>query len=155
MRTLMLRSTACLVILLMLSAPASAGSEVNTGYFGNVAIKGYDPVAYFTERKAMEGSREHTLRWLGADWRFISAGNKRAFAANPQRYAPQYGGHCATGLAIHGGLTKDIDPEAWAIIDGKLYLNYSKLTNQMLTDGEVTTQKADTKWKERHAGTRQ
>ncbi|MDX1431358.1 MAG: YHS domain-containing (seleno)protein [Gammaproteobacteria bacterium] len=140
------RHTARLLALVALSPLAMADSEVNTGHFGNVAIKGYDPVAYFTEREAMEGSAEHTLKWLGANWRFVSEDNKRIFAADPQRYAPQYGGHCATGLAIHGGLTKDIDPEAWAIIDGKLYLNYSKLTNELLTGGRVSAEKADTNW---------
>jgi hypothetical protein len=125
---------------------ALASNEVNTGYFGNVAIQGYDPVAYFTQRKAVKGSEDHMLEWLGAHWQFETEEHKKLFAAKPQNYAPQYGGFCATGMAIHGGLTRDIDPEAWAIIDGKLYLNYSKDTNTLLTEGVVSVDKADANW---------
>jgi hypothetical protein len=71
------------------------------------------------------------------------------FAANPQSYAPQYGGHCATGLAVHGGLTRDIDPEAWTIIDNKLYLNYSKETSKLLTGNIVSIDAAEANW-EKH-----
>lgn len=124
-----------------------ADSRVNTGYFGDVAIKGFDPVAYFTEGKAMEGDENLTFKWLGAKWRFATSEHKEIFAADPIKYAPQYGGHCATGMAIHGGLTKDIDPEAWAIIDGKLYLNYSKETHKLLAEGLATPGKADANWK--------
>lgn len=147
----MIKPIVYLAVLLGFSHSLMADTKINTGYFGNVAIKGYDPVAYFTERKAMQGSKEHTLKWLGAKWRFTSEEHKQSFAAKPLKYAPQYGGHCATGMAAHGGLTKDIDPEAWTIIDGKLYLNYSKITNKMLTDGVFGTDKADAKWK-KHRG---
>ncbi|MDJ0956016.1 MAG: YHS domain-containing (seleno)protein [Arenicellales bacterium] len=134
--------------IVMIGIPQSlmADAAVNTGYFGNVAIKGYDPVAYFTEGKPMEGTEDHAIKWLGAKWRFATAEHKEMFAASPVKYAPQYGGHCATGMAIHGGLTKDIDPEAWAIIDGKLYLNYSKETQKLMTEGMATPEKADAKW---------
>ena len=133
--------------LLGLSAPSSAGEKVNTGYFGNVAIQGYDPVAYFTQGKAVKGSEKHKLKWLGAYWQFASEKHKKLFTAKPRNYAPQYGGHCATGMAISGGLTRDIDPEAWAIIDNKLYLNYSKDTNTLLTGNVVSLEKADEHWK--------
>ena len=103
------------LLLLGMSAPtANAGeTKINTGYFGNVAIKGFDPVAYFTQGKAVKGSERYKLKWLGAYWHFSSAEHRELFKSKPQSYAPQYGGHCATGLAIHGGLTRDIDPEAW------------------------------------------
>lgn len=132
-----------------ISATAWAGSPINTGHFGNVAIQGYDPVAYFTEGKAMKGRNEHSHRWLGAVWRFSSKKHRNLFAASPQTYAPQYGGHCATGLAIHGGLTRDIDPEAWTIVDGKLYLNYSKETNRLLNDKVINLGKSEKNWKKR------
>ena len=135
-----------IILLIGFSGPLKAGGEINTGYFGNVAIQGYDPVAYFTEGKATQGSEDHTLKWLGAFWRFASKEHKQLFAANPQDFAPQYGGHCATGLAIHGKLTKDIDPEAWAIIDDKLYLNYSKETNKLLTGKVITVEKSNENW---------
>ena len=131
--------------------PLMAENQINTGYFGNVAIKGYDPVAYFTEGKPMEGDEEHTLKWLGAKWLFATAEHMEMFAVSPIKYVPQYGGHCATGMGIHGGLTKDIDPEAWAIIDGKLYLNYSKETQKLMAEGIVTPDNADANWK-KYAG---
>lgn len=129
-----------------IASAALAKDVVNTGYFGNVAIQGYDPVAYFTKRSAMKGKKEFTHEWLGAKWKFISLEHQKLFIEKPQKYAPQYGGHCATGLAVHGKLTKDIDPEAWAIIDGKLYLNYSKDTNKLLTENVIDLQKAEKNW---------
>jgi len=140
------------VLLMGYSLRVHADGAINTGYFGNVAIKGYDPVAYFTDGTAMKGNENHKLKWLGAYWYFDSEEHKELFAANPQSYAPQYGGHCATGMAVHGGLTRDIDPEAWIIIDNKLYLNYSKETQTLLTEGVVSIEKADTNWIEDSTG---
>lgn len=144
------RATASLlagaVLCLSSVTAAVAADKVNTGYFGNVAIKGYDPVAYFTEGAAVEGREEHSYKWLGANWRFANAEHMALFAAEPEKYAPQYGGHCATGMAVHGGLTTDIDPEAWTIVDGKLYLNYSADTAVLMTEGIVTIEKADANW---------
>ncbi len=88
-----------------------------------VAIKGTDPVAYFTQGKAVRGSASFTHSWNGATWHFSSAANRNLFASNPTKYAPQYGGYCA--WAIGQGYTADIDPSAWSIVDGKLYLNAS------------------------------
>jgi hypothetical protein len=102
-----------------------AGAEddmaINTGYFGNVAILGYDTVAYFTEGRAVKGSPEFQQPWLGAIWYFSSEANRDAFAAEPLRYAPQYGGFCAMSTAF-GQISSNVDPEAWRIIDGRLYL---------------------------------
>ena len=111
---------------LLAFAPLAHGQEaeiVNTGYFGDVAIRGYDPVAYFTENKAVEGSERFSHHWLGATWHFASAKNRDLFVRQPLKYAPQYGGHCADGVSL-GTITTNIDPKAWRIIDGKLYLNY-------------------------------
>ncbi|NRP16804.1 hypothetical protein LPJGGPFB_00018 [Ensifer adhaerens] len=108
---------------LALSAPTMAENLVNTGYFGDVAIKGYDPVAYFTESKALEGSPQISYRWLGANWQFASAENRELFIREPTRYAPQYGGYCADGVSF-GTVTTNIDPRAWRIIEGKLFLSY-------------------------------
>jgi YHS domain-containing protein len=107
------------------SAPAGAGTAVNTGYFGGVAIEGHDTVAYFTDGQATKGSEEFAYDWLGATWYFATAEHRDLFAGQPVQYAPQYGGHCAMGTAF-GESTANIDPEAWAIVDGKLYLQYSK-----------------------------
>ena len=107
------------------SAPAAAGTAVNTGYFGGVAIEGYDPVAYFTDGRATKGAEEFAYEWLGATWHFANAEHRELFTQQPVSYAPQYGGHCALGTAF-GESTANIDPEAWSIVDGKLYLQYSK-----------------------------
>jgi YHS domain-containing protein len=104
-------------------ATASRAGEVNTGYFGDVAIKGYDPVAYFTDHKAIHGSEAISYDWLGATWRFSSDEHRKLFSASPVSYAPKYGGLCAEGVAAHGEATVNIDPESWQIIDGKLYLS--------------------------------
>lgn len=103
--------------------PVGAKEFVNTGYFGDVAIKGYDPVAYFTQHDAVEGSRKFSYQWLGATWLFASAENRDLFKADPAKYAPQYGGYCADGVSF-GTVTTNIDPKAWRIIEGKLYISY-------------------------------
>jgi YHS domain-containing protein len=109
--------------LVALAQPASADDFVNTGYFGDVAIKGYDPVAYFTRNAAVEGSEKFSYQWLGATWQFASAENRDLFKADPAKYAPQYGGYCADGVSF-GTVTTNIDPKAWRIIEGKLYISY-------------------------------
>jgi YHS domain-containing protein len=117
---------ACVALTLIAFAPLSDAQEaevVNTGYFGDIAIRGYDPVAYFTENKAVQGSAEFSHKWLGATWHFATAQNRELFVREPLKYAPQYGGHCADGVSL-GTITTNIDPKAWRIIDGKLYLNY-------------------------------
>ena len=110
---------------LLLGAPAGHASagEVNTGYSGDIAINGYDPVAYFTDKKAVRGSEAYSHRWLGATWYFSSDGHRRLFTASPISYAPQYGGFCAEAMAANGEAVVNIDPESWQIIDGKLYLS--------------------------------
>lgn len=89
----------------------------------NLAIKGYDTVAYFTENRAVKGKSEFQHLWEGARWQFASASNRDMFLADPDRYAPQYRGFCSAGLAK--GKVVAGDPEAWTIVDGKLYLKYS------------------------------
>ncbi|MFQ1700830.1 YHS domain-containing (seleno)protein [Loktanella agnita] len=88
-----------------------------------VALGGTDVVAYFTQGQPVAGSAEITQEWQGVTWRFASADNKAAFAADPSRYAPQYGRYCA--YAVSEGYTASTTPEAWRIVDDKLYLNYS------------------------------
>ena len=125
---------------------ASGGSSINTGYFGGVAIEGYDPVAYFTEGRAMKGSEEFAYDWLGARWHFASAEHRDLFVQDPVKYAPQYGGHCSSGAA-KGGNTANVDPEAWAIVDGRLYLQYSIAVLQAWErDAAARIASADQKW---------
>ena len=94
----------------------------------DLAIRGTDPVAYFTEGKVIEGNSEYESEWQGATWRFSSAENQELFDSNPEAYAPQYGGYCAKALSE--GNVVSSDPEAWKIVDGKLYLNYSPQVQQ-------------------------
>jgi hypothetical protein len=114
---------AAMILMLVAGGSVAAEEVVNTGYFGDVAIKGYDAVAYFTEHKAVKGSEKLTYHWLGANWHFESAENRELFRREPVKYAPQYGGYCADGVSA-GTITTNIDPKAWRIIDGKLYLSY-------------------------------
>jgi len=83
-----------------------------------------DAVAYHREGKPVLGSAAFVHTWNGADWRFASAANRDAFAASPEQFAPQYGGYCAYGTSQ--GYKVSTQPDAFAIVDGKLYLNYSK-----------------------------
>jgi YHS domain-containing protein len=110
-------------ILVSFVQPALAEEPVNTGYFGDVAIKGYDPVAYFTQHEALEGSPKYSYHWLGATWHFASSENRDLFVGDPAKYAPQYGGYCADGVSS-GTVTTNVDPKAWRIIEGKLYISY-------------------------------
>ncbi|SIS67363.1 hypothetical protein SAMN05421759_102256 [Roseivivax lentus] len=91
---------------------------------GGIAIDGTDPVAYFTEGRPVPGDPAIALDWNGATWRFASVANRDAFAVDPEAYAPQFGGYCA--WAVSEGYTASTVPEAWSIVDGKLYLNYSR-----------------------------
>ena len=119
-----MRLFSSLLFMLVFSNTALADkAEVFSTYFGG-AIRGYDPVAYFTEGKPVKGSGDFTLEYKGATWKFSSAQNRQAFADAPERFAPQYGGYCA--YAVSQGYTASIDPEAWSIVDDRLYLNYNK-----------------------------
>ena len=107
------------------SGPATAGSTVRmqtliASDMNHIAIKGYDPVAYFTDGKAVMGSKEFSYAWDDAVWQFASAQHREMFVGNPDAYMPQYGGYCASSMAS-GGLTV-ANPEAWVIVDGKLYM---------------------------------
>lgn len=130
--------------LMFFSGALLALDPVNQTFFG-VAIKGYDPVAYFTESKPVKGDKSHQFAWNGATWYFANAANQEAFSKEPEKYAPQYGGYCA--YAVSQNSTAGIDPDAWKIIDGKLYLNYStKIQKKWEGDIPGFIQKADEHW---------
>lgn len=116
-------AAALLAIAALVPASAHAASDpVYTGIFSDLAVSGYDPVAYFREGKPVEGSSDFETEYDGATWRFASQENLDAFVADPAAYAPQYGGYCA--WAVSQGYTASGDPDYWKIVDGKLYLNY-------------------------------
>jgi YHS domain-containing protein len=89
-----------------------------------LALRGFDAVAYFAVDNAVKGSPKYEYAWNGAKWLFSSEENMKKFQENPEAYAPQFGGYCS--FAVSEGYTANGDPEAWKVVDGKLYLNYNK-----------------------------
>ncbi len=119
------------LFILFLVLLLSATGRAQPAYFEaeGKAIRGYDAVSYFTSGKAVKGSPEFSYTWSKATWLFSSRENLEAFRANPDTFAPQFGGFCAYGASEqHKSPT---DPEAWTIADGKLYLNYSHKVKQL------------------------
>lgn len=106
----------------LIAIAGSVGAQINTD--AGVAIQGYDPVAYFQAGEPQRGSMEHATEWGGATWYFASAENLELFESDPERYAPQFGGYCAWAAAQ--GYVAGIDPRAWTIHEGMLYLNFSQ-----------------------------
>lgn len=110
-----------------------------------LAIRGTDPVAYFKLGKPVQGIAGFEYVWNGVTWRFANAENRDKFVANPEQYAPQYGGFCA--WAVSQGYTASIDPQAWRIVDGKLYLNYNqRVQGRWERDIPGNIAKADANW---------
>jgi YHS domain-containing protein len=117
----------------------------------NIAIKGFDTVAYFTAENAVQGNPKFEFVWNGAKWLFANAENLEKFKANPEQFAPQFGGFCS--FAVSKGYTADGDPNAWKVVDGKLYLNYSPKVKEMweaeqekrIKDGEKNWEEFKTK----------
>lgn len=132
------------IFALFFSVNIFAQSIIYTNTNGT-AIKGYDPVAFFTEQKAVEGKNNFAYDWSGSKWLFSSQKNLDAFKANPQKYAPQYGGYCAYGTSENH--LSPTDPNAWTIVDDKLYLNYNKKVKEMWSkDIPARNQKANEYW---------
>lgn len=113
---------ASLLLVVAVTTCSAANARQPNEY--NVAIKGYDPVAYFTQNRAVKGSSKFTYTWNKANWHFSSPENRDLFAKNPDRYAPQFEGYCASGMSM--GKLIEADPEEWTIVDGKLYMNYNR-----------------------------
>jgi YHS domain-containing protein len=130
---------------------AFASAAVSVAWAGDyfekdgVAIRGHDPVAYFKDGKPAKGSAEHRFEHKGSVFLFSSKANRDAFAAEPDRYAPQYGGFCAFGMA--SGYKAAVDPAAFTVASGKLYLNYNRdVQKQWLADVPAFVGKADQQW---------
>ncbi len=110
-----------------------------------LALKGYDPVAYFTDGQPTKGADQYSFRWKGAAYRFATAENLQRFKADPEKYLPQYGGYCAYAMSIDR--IADIDPSKWAIVAGKLYLNnnlFSQTLWSLNKSGNIAS--ADRNW---------
>ncbi len=128
----------------LLSAGLFAQSIKYSGKNG-VAIKGYDPVAYFNQQNAVEGNDKYTTEWSGSKWKFVSQNNLDSFKTAPEKYVPQYGGFCAYGASENH--LSPTDPKAWTIASGKLYLNYNLDVKQLwIKDTASRIKAADGYW---------
>lgn len=136
----------------LLASPARTGfaaeAVVNTDE-QKVAIQGYDTVSYFSPGRPEKGSAENEVVWRGARWWFTTPANRALFAADPLRYAPQFGGFCAGAMAF--GQTVKANPEAWTIVDGKLFMYFEK-SGKIEADAalKIDNAKAETQWKALH-----
>jgi YHS domain-containing protein len=114
-----------------------------------VAIQGYDPVAYFKQKKAVKGKKEFAISHQGVTYHFANEADKAAFVKNPSGYEPQYGGWCAFAMGDYGEKV-EVDPETFKVVDGKLYLFYNKFLNNTLKawnkNEPALKKKADTNW---------
>lgn len=109
------------------------------------AIRGYDPVAYFNESKAVKGNVQFQYEWSGSNWYFKDSANRDAFILSPEKYAPQFGGFCAYGTSENH--LSPTDPAAFTIVNNKLYLNYnSKVKEMWVKDSSLCIKKADAFW---------
>lgn len=130
------------IVAALLAGPAAAEAQFQVG---GVALGGYDPVAYFRKQTAERGSSAYRHRYNGTTWYFASELHRDLFAEDPQRYAPQYGGFCA--YAVSRGQLVPVDPHAWTIHDGRLYLNYStRVREAWRADIERHLELAADKW---------
>ncbi|HEX5356169.1 MAG TPA: YHS domain-containing (seleno)protein [Aquabacterium sp.] len=150
-RTLIAALISTSAILAALPQQALAYDETSTFELNvdaqGVGIKGHDPVAYFTAGQPTKGTAQYSASHRGATYWFASAANRDAFKANPDKFAPQYGGFCAMGVVLDKKL--DGDPTAWKIVDGKLYLNVNKdVQKKWLEDVPGNLVKANANWPE-------
>lgn len=133
-------------ILMLFVGMASIQNYAQNQYLKNgIAIQGYDPVAYFESAKAIEGKKEITTKYNEAIYLFSSETNKALFLKNPTQYVPQFGGYCAYGVSEDH--TSPTDPQAFTIVDDKLYLNYNLKVKELWSkDREERIKKANENW---------
>ncbi len=135
-----------LVMFVVLSTFAFAATKslINVDKTG-LALKGYDPVAYFTENRPVMGNTQFASTYNGARYQFASAANKNTFDANPSKYEPQFGGFCA--YAASEGHTAKIEPDAFEVLNGRLLLQYDKdIREKFNQDPQGRLKKADANW---------
>ncbi|OEE32599.1 YHS domain protein [Vibrio sp. V09_P4A23P171] len=134
------------LLLLFVSSVSLAEDEIYTSFLSNKALSGYDTVAYFTEGEPVKGSSDFSTLYKNAQWYFSSKENLELFLNNPNQYAPQYGGYCAWAISEKNDFAPG-DPNQWAIVDGKLYLNYDKKIKTLWDANQaVHIQQADKNW---------
>lgn len=137
-----IRSSATLIAFIF-SASASHAEEFFSS--NGVAINGYDAVAYFSDHKPVKGTAKYTATYQGATFHFASAAHRDVFIKSPEHYAPQYGGYCAFGTAQ--GHKAPTEPQAFTVVDDKLYLNYNDdVRKTWRTDVRGNIKKANDNW---------
>ncbi len=137
---------AVLMSVLLLSACSLNGKKVYQTQQG--ALRGFDPVAYFTENKAVQGLAQFSVQNSNSTWYFASLENQQRFEQSPEKYLPQYGGYCAYAMSY--GLVVSSDPYAFSIIDNKLYLNYSlDVREKWLKNPQQFIKEADVHWQKK------
>ncbi len=147
LRSLLAAAAIAMAPAILFPPVAAAEPPIYTSAFDDIAVQGYDAVAYFKDGKPVKGAKEFSTTWNGAEFRFASAANRDAFKKNPDAYAPQYGGYCA--WAVSQGYTAKGDAKFWKIVDGKLYLNYNSAV-QKKWEGDIPgfIASANTNWPE-------
>ncbi len=134
-----------LILIFLVVGTVSFGQKSPVFAPGGKAIRGYDPVAYFTDNKAVPGDSSLSYRYQNATWYFASQQHLDLFKESPEKYTPQYGGYCAFGLSR--GYKAPTEPDAWTVFDGKLYLNYNQnVRTEWDKDRPGYIQKADKNW---------
>ncbi|WP_434361711.1 YHS domain-containing protein [Parasalinivibrio latis] len=137
-----------LFITLVYSGWVLAADPIYTGFFSDKALGGYDTVAFFTEGKPVKGQKSFQTNYKGATWLFSSQQHLEMFEAEPDKYAPQYGGYCAWAIGAKNDLAPG-DPKYWHIVDNKLYLNYNQsVQNDWLKDVPGFIASGDKNWPE-------
>lgn len=124
-----------LVVAGLIGACSQSSADIGLNLEDGRALRGYDAVAYFAIDKAVKGDPKYEYVWNGAKWFFSSEENMKKFQADPEAYAPQFGGYCS--YAVSEGYTANGDPEAWKVVDGKLYLNYNQDVKKMWEKNEA------------------
>ena len=133
--------------LTLFTGPAFADTAPSMDGTPRLAIGGYDTVAYFTVGKAVPGSLDYQTVWHDARWQFANKQDLDLFLANPEKYAAQYDGHCAMGVSYESGHKDTVDPEAFTIVNGKLYVNHTKYwTNEWRKNEAENISRADKNW---------
>jgi YHS domain-containing protein len=134
------------IMLLVFSQFGYAADAISTSFFSNKAVSGYDTVAYFTEGRPVKGNDKFKTEYKEAEWYFASQAHLDMFNANPEKYSPQYGGYCAWAISDQKDFAPS-DPTQWAIVEGKLYLNYNQSVKEKWdADQELHIKQADQNW---------
>lgn len=134
-------------LLILISATGFAQTSGEIFVTKDGAIRGYDAVAFFSENKPVKGQSNLSIEWKNATWYFATKQNLELFKADPEKYAPQYGGYCAFGMAE--GHKAPTQTETWTIIDNKLYFNYNAdVKKEWSKDTKAFIEKADVNWKQ-------